>query len=233
MTTIREKRLAYEFKQMLPLRREGGLIDFRCAELSTEEASAFLASSTNLEFVFEKLQGFVTPEEFQQLFPGKAPEKYLIAFRCNGLRKPSETDEPEEIDEQAMEVVFGYDYPSVPPRYVWLTHIWHPNINPPYLCTTGRPFAISTSLDQICLMVGQMIQYRNYNIEDPLNKEAAQWAAQNKHRFPIDTRDLITGQKHSSPLVSLVDDVSVDLVTGKPDQSEEKNASGNSLVEII
>lgn len=227
MKTIRERRLTHEFKQMLPLRRQGGLIDFRCAELSAEEASAFLASSMSFEYVLEKIDGFLTPEEFQRRFPDQAPEKYLIAFRCTGLMKSSKTDEPTEINQHAMEVVFGYDYPSVPPRYVWLTPIWHPNIVPPYLCAEGRPFAISTSLDQICLMVGQMIQYRNYNLEDALNKEARQWAAENKHRFPIDTRDLILGQEHSHPLVSLVN-VEEHLAS-----SEEENASGNPLVEML
>lgn len=233
MTTIREKRLAHEFKRMLALCREGGLIEFRCAELSTEEASAFLESSMSLELVFEKLKGFLTPEEFQERFPSKAPEKYGILFHCKGLSKLSEKDEPTEIDKHVMEVVFGYDYPSVPPRYIWLTDIWHPNIKLPYICTTGRPFAISTSLDQICLMVGQMIQYRNYNIEDPLNKEAAQWAAKNKKRFPIETRDLITGQEYSRPLVSLVDEVPIDLLEGETAQSEGENSSGNSLVELF
>ncbi|MEH1799001.1 MAG: ubiquitin-conjugating enzyme E2 [Nostoc sp.] len=231
--TIREKRLVHEFQRMLSIRREGGLIDFHCAELSIEEGEKFLTSSVPLDFILDKLDGFLVPEEFQQRFPDKAPEKYYVVFRCGGLQKLSEHEEPTRVDKHVMEIVFGYDYPSVPPRYVWLTNIWHPNIQRPYLCDKGRPFAVSTSLDQICLMVGQMIQYRIYNTEDPLDKDAAKWAAQNKKLFPIDTRDLLTGEEHSGPLVSFIDGEPMELIDAEPDQSQPENIVCTDIIELI
>jgi len=234
MQSPRERRLKYEFERMLAIRTGKGLIDFRCADLSAEEASAYLAASMKFDVVAEALPGFLTPEEFMRRFPGRAPEKYLIIFRCIGLMKTPE-GEIVKTDKHLLEAVFGLDYPARPPRFVWLTPIWHPNIVPPYLCTEGRPFAIGTTLDQICLMVGQMIQYRNYNLDDPLGaqgKEVALWAAQNKHLFPVDTRGLLDGKEHSRPLVALVGGALVEWADELP-TSEGSGEPGERLVEIL
>jgi len=200
MPTPRERRLANEFKRIQSIRKKEGLIDFRCADLTAEEASAFLATSMTFDVITEALPGFLEVEEYVRRFPDRPPEKYLVIFRCTGLRK--DAGQFVKTDRHLLEIVFGLDYPTKRPRFVWLTDIWHPNIDPPYLCTDGRPFAIGTTLDQICLMVGQMIQYRNYNVEDPLNKRAAQWAIQNRDQLPVDTRGLLDGRVNSRPLVS-------------------------------
>ena len=56
-----------------------------------------------------------------------------------------------------MEVVFGADYPSKPPTFVWLTPIWHPNLRRPYICLEGRPFAVGWTLDLIVQEVGRLV----------------------------------------------------------------------------
>ena len=56
------------------------------------------------------------------------------------------------------------------------TKLWHPNISMPHLCPHGRPFAVGTTLDVLCLMVGQMVQFQIYNPDSALNPEAAAWA---------------------------------------------------------
>lgn len=202
---IREQRLKHEFQRMLAIRTPTGLIDFRCSDLSQEEEIAHLTASVKINDIWDKLPGFLPPDEFQAKFPGKAPEKYVVMFRCIGLYQPSE-EELKQIDEHLMVVIFGYHYPSKPPRYIWLTPIWHPNIKPPFFCNSGRSFAVATSLDQICLMAGRMIQYSNYNPDDWLNKDAATWAIEHKDQFPIDKRDLLTGQEIAPAMVSLDDD---------------------------
>ena len=232
MSTPREIRLKHELERMLAIRKSEGLIDFRCADLSAREASAYLASQMHFDVIKDALPGFLTPEEFMSRFPNRAPEKYLVVFRCRGLMKVRSGDIV-ETNQHLLDVVFGLDYPARPPRFVWLTPIWHPNIVPPYLCTEGRPFAIGVTLDQICLMVGQMIQYRNYNLGDPLGvqgKEVAEWAASNKDRFPVDTRGLLDGKEHSRPLVAFVGG---DLIEWSDEPSTPGNRRPDSpLVEI-
>jgi ubiquitin-protein ligase len=51
-------------------------------------------------------------------------------------------------------------------------------------------WAPQITLDEICQELGEMIQYRRYNVRDPLNLEANCWAMQNKARLPLDSRSL-------------------------------------------
>jgi len=49
------------------------------------------------------------------------------------------------------------------------------------------------TLYDICLELGAMIQYQRYNVDDPLNPEAAEWARwarEQPNLLPIDARDL-------------------------------------------
>jgi len=231
----RDARLQHEFERMKTIRAKDGLIDFYCADLSAKEASAYLASSMHADVVKDALPGFLSPEAFMQRFADRAPEKYLVVFHCRGLKR-SDTGEIVKTDTHAFETVFGLDYPARPPRFVWLTPIWHPNIVPPYLCTEGRPFAISTTLEQLCLMVGQMIQYRNYNLDDPLGpkgREVALWATANQSMFPVDTRGLVNGKENSRPLVRFSGSALIEWTDGAERMQPPKQIAGTGLVEIL
>jgi hypothetical protein len=230
--TNREKRLNDEFRRMLGLRREGGLLEFRCADLTDEEAHAFLAPSMSADVIEKGLPGFLDPEDYRRRYPGRAPEKYLVAYRCTGLKK-SDSGQIVETNHHLMQVVLGQDFPNRgAPRLVWLTAIWHPNIRPPYVCTSGRPFAVSTTLDMICLMVGQMVQYRNYNVHSFMDKEAAEWATANRDRLPVDDRGLLDGRAHAPPLVVFAGD---DLVewADKPAAGAAEEGGAGPLVEVL
>lgn len=197
ITNPRESRLKHEFERMRDIQRSEGLIQFRCADLTQEEERDTLDPRT---FLLSRqkagLSGdYLTPEEFMERYPARAPEKYLVFFTCLGLKRMSD-GQFTETREHLMEVIFGVDYPSAPPQFVWWTPIWHPNIFPPLICPDDRPFSVGTTLDQLCLMVGQMIQYRIYNVNDPMNREAAAWAAENSAQFPLERRDLLDGLTH-------------------------------------
>jgi hypothetical protein len=233
MGSARDNRLAYEFELMTAIRSPGGLIDFQCADLKADEAHAYLAASMSAEVVKGALPNFLSPEEFVRKFPGRPPEKYLVMFRCRGLMRKEPGGEIVPANQHLLEVVFGWDFPQVPPRFVWMTPIWHPNILPPYLCAAGRAFALSTTLDQICLMVGQMIQYQNYNIKDPLNHEAAIWASQNPHRFPVDRRGLLDGKERLAPAVSFTDGQLIEFADVEPPPTADTEDSGDEMVTLL
>ena len=231
MDTVREQRLDYELERMLELQGEHGLIRFRCADLSSAEAKAYLASSMSWDVVESALPGFLSPEAFKRKFPTRAPEKYLIHFGCGGLMK-NDAGQIVRTDNHRLEVVFGLDYPSRPPRLVWLTSIWHPNILKPYLCTEGRPFAIGTALADLCLDVGAMVQYRNYNVADPLNREAAEWAKANPRSFPVDPRSLLDARENARALAARP---SQDHVPASEDgrRSSWHDLTNSPLIEIL
>jgi hypothetical protein len=104
-----------------------------------------------------------------------------------------------------MEIVFGVDYPHKPPRFFWLTPVWHPNIFSPFICNADFAFPMAATLDQIALMTGKMVQYQHYNVEDPLwepkRRGTVDWVKQKEVEdpafFPYDRRDLLTGREVS------------------------------------
>ncbi len=212
MSSARERRLFHEFDEMQRFLRPGSLIDFRCSDLSGAEATAFLWGAMTEESILEYLDGFLSPAAFKEQYPTRPPEKYLVEYRCKGLMLDQE-GQINVLEKHLLEIVYGLDYPEVPPSLVWLTPIWHPNIKKPYVCTKGRPFAVGTLLAQLCLMIGRMIQYYDYNVESPLNHDAAAWARHNANRFPVDHRSLLDGQVHERPdTTGLVELVSADKI---------------------
>ncbi len=54
----------------------------------------------------------------------------------------------------------------------------------------GVNWSPALTLDRICIELAEMVQYKRYNLDDPLNPEAAAWAGQNEHRFPVDRREV-------------------------------------------
>lgn len=231
----RNNRLKHEFGKVLSVRRPTALFEFYCADLNAEEAGAYLGRAmTRSQFnaiVNEGLRGFMTPEVYQQKFPNQPPEKYLIVFSCKGLKK-DQNGEIVEATEHAMEVVFNVDYPVKPPRFVWLTPIFHPNIYAPFICNADLAFPISATLDQIALMTGKMIQFRHYNMDDPLamTHDVVAWCKANPERLPIDSRDLLTGELPSQPLVKRQSGGLVEWVDGMP---ETHTAPATDLIEFV
>jgi ubiquitin-protein ligase len=187
---IRLGRLQEEFELMRALLKPYALVEFWVADLTAEEAPQFLRTSFSFEVITDGFPGFLTPEQFAAQSPAMPPEKYMIRFKCKGLWR-QDNGSIAEAPYHLMEVVFGADYPSKPPTFVWLTPIWHPNLRRPYICLEGRPFAVGWTLDLIVQEVGRLVQYQSYNVNDPLNHEAAEWAKQNADRFPVDDRDLL------------------------------------------
>jgi ubiquitin-protein ligase len=59
------------------------------------------------------------------------------------------------------------------------------------LDTLDRNWSPSITLDLICIELGELIQYKRHNVDDPLNHEAAEWTRQNLHRLPVDNRNLL------------------------------------------
>lgn len=177
MVTPRDRRLHTEFEAMKALRSPYALFDFHCANLTTKEGAEYLRASMSGSIIRAGLLDFISPDEFESEYPGRAPDKYLITYHCKGLVKQRDGSITEASQFQ-MEVVFTPRFPGEPPRFVWLTpSIWHPNFDATYICLEGRSFAVGLTLDIIVPEVGRMVQYQNYNIQNPLSQEAARWAA--------------------------------------------------------
>ncbi len=133
---------------------------------------------------------------------GDPPEKYHIEYRIKGVEQKGNSIVVK--DSHLVEIVLTLDYPQMEPVCRMLTPVFHPNISPHVICIADH-WAAGESLTDVIVRIGQMIGYQNYNIKSPRNGEAARWAEENIHRFPIDTADLsITDQPEETVSIETV-----------------------------
>jgi ubiquitin-protein ligase len=123
---------------------------------------------------------------------GNPPELYDMLFTCRGVASIGAAG-PVFSNEHRVQLSMPVEYPTRPPQMRWLTPIFHPNINPEgtYVCVDV--WYPSKSLDDLCVMLGRMIQYKNYNPFNPLRLDAAVWSTQNQNLLPVDRRTLRAG----------------------------------------
>lgn len=139
------------------------------------------------EKVLAELSGskFVTV----QALSGDPPAHYLATYRLNGLRWDQDTGGTALIQEHQVDIHLPLGYPKQPPRCTMRTPIWHPNIGD-YVCI-GDYWSAGVTLVDIIAHIGDMIQYRSYNLHSPVNKGAAVWARRNTRSFPVGSQAII------------------------------------------
>ena len=88
----------------------------------------------------------------------------------------------------------------------WMTPIWHPNINHlnGSVCIDAAWWTASRSLDRLVIMLGEMLQYKNYHDDPtkppfPWDPEAARWSREYRKKhpniFPVETRELMRPER--------------------------------------
>ena len=120
------------------------------------------------------------------------PDRYLAKFYCKGIVR-SEGGEIVEASEFHVGIWFPSDYLRHVRPFETLTWLhpfnaWHPNVLPPAICVGKIP--AGTELVDLLYQAFEIITYNTWASHDALNREAAQWARNNQHRFPIDRRPL-------------------------------------------
>jgi ubiquitin-protein ligase len=116
------------------------------------------------------------------------PESYRVAFRLRGLYLNG--DQPDYRDLHQVEMMLPRHYPAERPYVVPLEPIFHPNIRD-YFCIADY-WAAGTTLADVVVKLGDMIQWRVYNVASPLDAIAAKWASEQEPMglFPIGNVDL-------------------------------------------
>jgi hypothetical protein len=126
---------------------------------------------------------------------GFPPEKYHLVYRVDGLLQAGKSVESKS--EHIVEILLPDDYPDAPPVCSMLSRIFHPNISGDRI-DIKEQWTPETTLADIVIKIGQMIVFQRYSIKATLNKEAAQWAVQNKKLLPLSTVDFNHGTDASS-----------------------------------
>lgn len=112
----------------------------------------------------------------------QAPNLYRLTFRCETfISAPNGNDCPKTGYEHRLEIRLEASYPRNPPRVTWKTPIFHPNINDTHgavcLGALGKDYKPDVGMGKLVTMLYDMAQYRNYDVTNAFNPDAAQWAS--------------------------------------------------------
>ena len=146
--------------------------------------------------------------KFQAMSPRKGipPERYIVTYVCKGIISVDRKGQPNYGRKHQVEIYLHNQYPQRWPGMKWLTPVWHPNINHinGSVCIDAAWWTASRSLDRLVLMIGEMIQYKNYHDDPtkppfPWDPEAARWSrefrAKNPKAFPVDNQELLRPER--------------------------------------
>ena len=122
---------------------------------------------------------------------GDPPEAYHVEYAVRGLER-GKGGKPVPRTQHLVEIRLTGDYPRTPPQCKMLTPVFHPNIDPTTICV-GDHWAAGERLVDLTVRIGEMIAYQAYNIQSPLDAEAAMWADLNPQSLPVDPRPLRPG----------------------------------------
>ncbi len=137
---------------------------------------------------------------------GLPPERYVITYKCKGIVGIDRSGNPKFSEKHQVEIYLHNQYPQRWPGMKWLTPIWHPNINHANgsVCIDAAWWSASRSLDRLVVMLGEMVQYKNYHDDPtkppfPWDMEAAHWSRQYRKKhplaFPVDRRELLRPER--------------------------------------
>ena len=114
------------------------------------------------------------------------PEEYVVTYRVSGLRR--EGDRPILAEEHEVRIQLPLDYPRQAPYCTPITPVFHPNIAE-HVCI-GDYWAAGERLVDVIAKVGEMLQYRLFNVNNPLDTVAAEYARENPELFPVGNVEL-------------------------------------------
>ena len=118
---------------------------------------------------------------------GDPPEKYQLEYLVSGMEK--KLDGTLTLRSNFLvEITLTGSYPRMAPQCKMLTPVFHPNIAPHAICI-GDHWAAGEALAQLVIRIAEMLSYQSYNVQSPLNGEAAKWVEENKDKIPLDSFD--------------------------------------------
>jgi ubiquitin-protein ligase/DNA-directed RNA polymerase subunit RPC12/RpoP len=123
------------------------------------------------------------------LVSGEPADTYEIEYAVDSLEHGKTADKPVPRRSHRVEIKLTGEYPRTKPMCRMLTPIFHPNIDTATICV-GDHWTAGERLADLVIRIGEMLAYQAYNIQSPLDAEAAMWADLNKATLPLDSRNL-------------------------------------------
>ncbi len=140
---------------------------------------------------YEKVCAELAGSEFVKVEPvsGDPPNSYRVTYYVNGLMWDDLIADARPIREHIVDIYLPFGYPKKQPNCTMRTSVWHPNIGD-YVCI-GDYWSAGVTLVDIIAHIGDLLQYKSYNLHSPVNKAAAVWAATRIKSFPVGTDSVL------------------------------------------
>ena len=145
------------------------------------------------------------------------PEKYHVTYFVSGIYLQPDGSVT-KLARHEVDITLHSDYPRYKPICTIQTPIWHPNFRDGQICI-GDIWGAGESLTDIIVNIGDMIQYKSWNSSSPLCADAAKWALENRHLFPVGNIEL-----NVTDYESAADIVEIDLFDGSDEAPAEESA---------
>jgi ubiquitin-protein ligase len=213
---IDSKALGRELREEESLKQAGIPSDDRLMITTDITAGAVMSVSSNprlrrLRKDFELIQEVAARSDLIQVNAkserkGLPPERYIITYKCKGLIGIDRRGNPKVGERHQVEIYLHSQYPQRWPGMKWMTPVWHPNINHlnGSVCIDAAWWSASRSLDRLVIMLGEMVQYKNFHDDPnkapfPWDMEAARWSRDFRKThpkyFPLDKRELMRPER--------------------------------------
>jgi ubiquitin-protein ligase len=187
---IREDRLIHEYARMEDLRRQSGFIDF-VAKTDPPDEYVVTFTCRGMIDVDEVGEEHVARIYLPAGFPfEQAPQvKFLTrSFHPNIAAQIQMGPVQEKIQELLRRAPNAAAREKVQEDILKNEELFTARV---CLDTLDHNWSPSITLDRICIELGEMIQYKRYNLASPLNNDAVAWVKSNRHRLPVDARSLL------------------------------------------
>ena len=99
---------------------------------------------------------------------------------------------PEPVDEHEVFLILPEGFPVQAPLAIWQTPVYHPNIDleTGKVCLGALEDRYRPAMDfgELCQILVDMAGYRNYEVREGYNTDAAEWAVSPEGRASIEAR---------------------------------------------
>ncbi len=114
---------------------------------------------------------------------GDPPDQYSITYTITGLTQ-GEQDQVSETSKHVIELSIPFGFPHFPPSCKPTSNIFHPDFDPGAICI-GDFWEQNSSLPDLIVHIGKMINGEFYSSQDTFNDDAASWYHDNIEKFPL------------------------------------------------
>ncbi|MBM9518408.1 hypothetical protein JWG39_01095 [Desulforhopalus vacuolatus] len=161
-------------------------------------------TTSQLGEIYTQIRGEFRSNSLISVSPlqGDPPDKYQVTYHIAGKSRNTAGDVI-ETREQVIEIIIPFGFPHFPPNCRPVSDIFHPDFDPEAIHISDFWNQKST-LSELIVRIGRMINGESFSTVDAFNAEAAEWYENNRSQLPIASLDW-SGREAGTPVITGLD----------------------------